>query len=411
MQTNVNERMEYVTKGFREHFPDNSAGDLVYISSPGRMEILGNHTDHQHGYVITSAVSLDKLGAVQKNGRGEIRLLTEGYSENVIDLSDIRIDEAKFNSPDALICGVVAGFRQRGYDVGGFDAFLISDVLNGSGLSSSASFEVWIAEALNVLYCGGEVDFVELAKIGQYAENIFYGKPSGLEDQTACAGGGILFIDFENTEDPKIEKFDIDLSGYTICIVDSLAEHDDLTHEYAAIPAELGEISARFGKRWLREVDKTEFIRAIPQLRRELGDRAVLRAFHIFEENERVLKAREALARNDRDTFFGLLKASGESSFMYLQNVSINGEIKEQPLAIVLALAGELLRGDGAFRIQGGGFAGTVEAFVPDDKLDHFVSVVESVLGKGSVHILSIRTEGANQIIAPPIKHWTKSDG
>jgi galactokinase len=399
MPAPLNERIEYVTKNFRTHFPDNAASDLIYISSPGRMEILGNHTDHQHGYVITSAVSLDKLGAVQKNGKDNIHLLTEGYAENIIDLNDIRVGKAAFNSPDALICGVVDGFRKKGYRVGGFDAYLISDVLNGSGLSSSASFEVWVAQALNILFCDGAVDFMEIAKIGQYAENVYYGKPSGLQDQTACAGGGILYIDFADTENPLIEKFDIDLSGYQVCIIDSRAEHADLNEHYSDIPMELGKVSAHFGKRWLREVDRNAFIEAIPQLRKELGDRAVLRAFHIFEENERVLKARDALSKNDRDTFFRQLKASGESSFMYLQNVSINGSVTEQPLAIVLALVSEVLGDEGAYRIQGGGFAGTVEAFVPDRKLTEFKNIIESVLGEGSVHVLSIRTDGANRVM------------
>jgi galactokinase len=398
MPSPVTERTEYLSKCFRNHFPDNAAGELLYISSPGRIEILGNHTDHQHGYVITSAVNLDKLGVLCENGLNEIRLITEGYQENIVDLDDIRVEVSEYNTADALIKGVVHGFRERGYVVGGFDAVLVSDVLNGSGLSSSAAFEVWVAAALNILFCDGEIDYIEIAKICQYAENVFYGKPSGLEDQMACAGGGILFIDFEDTEFPITEKLSIDLTGYNICIIDSGGEHAELTEYYASIPVELGKIAAYFGKRWLREVDKNEFIKAIPQLRRKYGDRAVLRTFHVFEENERVLKAREALSNNDRDAFFNLLRASGESSFMYLQNVSVGGEIKDQPLAVVLALCNELIAGEGAFRIQGGGFAGTVEAFVPDEKLDNFINVMEATFGEGSCHILSIRTDGAKQI-------------
>jgi galactokinase len=399
MSASVLDRMKYVTDRFHESFFEQPEGELIYISSPGRMEILGNHTDHQHGYVLTSAVSLDQLGAARKNERDEIRLYTEGYSRNVVNIRDIRVDASIFGSSDALIQGVVHGFQERGYVVGGFDAFLISDVPKGSGLSSSASFEVWIATALNVLFCDNTVDEIEIAKICQRAENIFFGKPCGLQDQMACACGGILFIDFGDIENPAVEKFNVDLSGYTLCVIDSGANHANLTDQYSAITDELRRIAAYFDKRWLREVNKNEFLKTIPQLRKDYGDRAVLRAFHVFEENDRALKARSALFENDRDTFFNLLKTSGESSFMFLQNVSISGAIMDQPLAVVLALCNELLSGEGAFRIQGGGFAGTVEAFVPNEKLERFIKTVESIIGESRVQILSIRTDGAKQIL------------
>ncbi|GHU63454.1 galactokinase [Clostridia bacterium] len=395
MPKSISERIAYVKDRFGSAFPEPGGGSLQFISSPGRIEILGNHTDHQHGLVITSAVNLDKLGAVRKNSKNEIRLCTEGYPPNKIDLAGIKVIETEYNSSEALIRGVVHGFQLRGYEVGGFDAYLISDVLNGSGLSSSASFEVWVAAAINTLFCGGEVAPVEIAKICQYAENVFFGKPSGLQDQLACAVGGILFIDFEDTENPQIEKFDADFSGYDICIIDSGGDHANLTDQYAAIPEELGEISGYFGKQWLREVDKEAVLKAVPALRKNFGDRAVLRALHIFAENERVLTAREALSKNKVDAFLQMVKASGRSSFMYLQNVSIAGEVKDQPLAIVLALCEELLGGEGAYRIQGGGFAGTVEVFVTKNRIADFITDVEQAIGKGCCHVLSIRTNGA----------------
>jgi galactokinase len=398
MQKPAGERIEYVLTQFEKEFPGDGDGGRLLISSPGRIEILGNHTDHQHGYVLTSAINLDKLGVARKNGRNGINLHTEGYPHSAVSLDNIKVIESEYNSPGALIRGIVDGFRKRGHDVGGFDAFLVSDVLNGSGLSSSASFEVWVATAINMLFCGGGVDAVEIAKICQYAENVFFGKPSGLQDQMACALGGVLFIDFEDTAEPAVEKFDADFSGYSICIIDSGGDHACLTEHYASIPEELAGISGHFGKKWLRDIPKDEFMRAIRTLRRDHGDRAVLRAFHIYEENERVLHAKAKLQGGDIKSFWKYVKASGESSFMYLQNVSVAGEVRNQSLAVVLALAGDLLEGDGAYRIQGGGFAGTVEAFVPDRKLEAFKSGVEAVLGAGSCHILSIRADGANAV-------------
>jgi galactokinase len=398
MEAVTKDRIQYIKTRLEKEFSNDSTMSPIIISSPGRIEILGNHTDHQHGYVLTSAINLDNLGIARKNGRNEINLWTEGYSPCNVDLASIKIDEAEYNSANSLIRGIVDGFRKRGVDVGGFDAFLVSNVLNGSGLSSSASFEVWVATAINDLFCGGEVSAVEIAKIGQYSENVFFGKPSGLQDQMACAMGGILFIDFLDAAEPITQKFDVDFSGYSICIVDSGADHANLTDKYASIPKELTEISSHFSKSWLREIPKSDFITEIPKLRESFGDRAVLRAFHIYEENERVLRAKAALERDDIREFFKCVRASGESSFMYLQNVSIAGSVSNQPLAIALALAGDVLGDEGAFRIQGGGFAGTIEAFVPDRKLEEFKEVIEGALGVGSCHILSIRTSGASKV-------------
>jgi galactokinase len=389
-----NARLEELNGMWLQAFPQKPSGGAKVLSAPGRMEILGNHTDHQHGYVLTAAVDLDTLGLAAQSGDALIRLHSKGFADSTVDLSCLDVVSDEYGSTQALIRGVAAGFARNGHAIGGFDACTLTDVLPGSGLSSSASFEVWVATALNCLYNGGRIEPIEIAKICQYAENVHFGKPSGLQDQMACAVGGLLFIDFEDTENPRAETLKIDLSGYTVCIIDSGADHADLTHEYAAIPDELGKLCAFFGKRWLREVSEEDFLSAIPALRKEYGDRAILRAFHIFAENERGLQARQALLQNDLALFFKLVRASGESSFMFLRNVSVAGQVQEQALAVVLALAADMLKERGAFRIQGGGFAGTVEAFVPNDMADFFVKRMEAAIGAGSCHLLNIRNAG-----------------
>lgn len=398
-----NMRLKELNGMWSQTFPENPCNRAKVFSAPGRMEILGNHTDHQHGYVLTAAVDLDTLGLAAPSNDALIRLHSKGFSDSMVDLNRLDAIPDDYGSTQALIRGVAAGFVQNGHTIGGFDACILTDVLPGSGLSSSASFEVWVATALNYLYNDGRIEPIEIAKICQYAENVHFGKPSGLQDQMACSVGGLLFIDFEDTANPIAETVEIDLSGYTVCIIDSGADHADLTHEYAAIPNELGKLSAFFGKRWLREVDKADFLSAIPMLRKEYGDRPILRAFHIFAENERVLQARQALLRNDLGAFLKLVRASGESSFMFLQNVSVAGQTKEQDLAVVLALAADMLKERGAFRIQGGGFAGTVETFVPNDMAGYFVKRMEAAIGIGSCHLLNIRKAGGGEIRAAAV--------
>jgi galactokinase len=392
------ERIAGILKRLSQKYGDLPHRETVVVSAPGRIEIGGNHTDHQHGCVISASINLDTLGVAAANGTQYIRLSSEGYPENVIDIGRLDVAGKDVNTTAALVRGVADGFVRRGLCVGGFDACVTSEVIKGAGLSSSASFEVWLGYTVSELFNGGGVSLTEIAQTGQYAENAHFGKPCGLQDQLACATGGVFFMDFKNPQAPLIEKIDADLPGYSICVIDSGADHSNLTEHYAAIPCDLGKIAAHFGKTALRDVEKAAFVEDVPELREKFGDRAVLRAFHIFEENTRVLGERKALCENDREAFFSLVKASGRSSFMYLQNVVVPGSADEQALAVALAACEELLHGEGAFRIQGGGFAGTVEAFVPAGMATDFSTGIEKIFGKGSCHILSVRADGVMRV-------------
>ncbi len=365
------------------------------FSAPGRTELSGNHTDHQLGRVLAGAVSLDTVAAVDLNGEKRIRVLSEGYPLCEIDLEDLDPRPEELGSTAALIRGIAAGIAARGAAPLGFDACVSSRVLSGSGLSSSAAFEVLIGTVLNSL-CGCGMSALEIAQLGQWAENVYFGKPCGLMDQTASSVGGIVTIDFADEAAPKVEHLDFDFSacGHALCIIDSGADHADLTDEYAAIPAELAGICALFGKKHLRQVDEAEFYRRLPECRQAAGDRAVLRAIHVFEENRRVERQVEALKAGDFDRFLRLVTESGRSSWLYLQNVIPTGSTRHQELAVALALAEKLLGGRGACRVHGGGFAGTIQAFVPDDMLEDFRAGMEAVLGEGSCRVLSIRPEG-----------------
>lgn len=370
--------------------------ELSLFSAPGRTEIGGNHTDHQHGRVLAASVNLDTVAAVAENGENVIRIQSEGYPLCTVDLSDLAIRQEEKNTTMALIRGVAAAFAEMGCEIRGFDAYVISDVLRGSGLSSSAAFEVLIGVILNGLFFEGKADAVKIAQIGQYAENVYFGKPSGLMDQMASSVGNLVAIDFSDPQNPAVERVDFDFSttGHSLCIVDSGADHADLTDEYAAITAELRQICAHFGKAVLREIPKEEFYAALPQLRQKAGDRAVLRAMHFYDDNDRVPLQVEALKNGEFDTFLDLMKQSGRSSWMYLQNVIPAGYTDHQEVAVALALCDKLLCGRGAYRVHGGGFAGTVQAFVPNDLLDAFRTGIEAVLGQGSCHVLSIRPVG-----------------
>ena len=365
------------------------------FSAPGRTELSGNHTDHQLGKVLAGAVDLDTVAAVARNGEDVIRVLSEGYPLCVIELCDLAVHPDEAGTSASLIRGTAAGIAARGFSVPGFDAYVTSRVLAGSGLSSSAAFEVLLGTVINHLSAAG-LDALQIAQLGQYAENVYFGKPCGLLDQAASSLGGVITIDFADEKAPQVERLDIDLAsfGHALCIVDSGADHADLTDEYAAIPGELKEINAHFGKKHLREVPEEAFFSALPALRREAGDRAVLRAIHIYEENRRVTEQVAALKRGDFDRFLELVKASGRSSWMYLQNVIPAGYTAHQDLAVSLALAEKLLGGRGAFRVHGGGFAGTIQAFVPLDMLESFRAGMDAVLGAGSCHVLSIRSAG-----------------
>lgn len=370
------------------------------FSAPGRTEIAGNHTDHQHGCVLAAAVDLETVADVCLNGTDKIWIQSEGYPAFSIDIGDLSINDSEKNTTVALVRGVVAGFAQRNVQVQGFDAKIHSTVLPGSGLSSSAAFEVLIGTIINELFNEGKISAEEIAMIGQYAENVYFGKPCGLMDQMASSVGSLVYIDFEDPKQPKVEKIDFDLAeaGYALCIIDSGADHADLTDEYAAIPNEMKQICSLFGKEVLRQIPEETFLAALPSLRGQVSDRAILRALHIYRENERVAQQAEALKTQDVDTFLKLIKESGDSSWKYLQNITPAGAVKHQEVAVALALCDTYLRGQGAYRVHGGGFAGTVQAFVPIEMLEYFKTSVEAVLGENSCHVLNIRQQGGIRV-------------
>ena len=367
-----------------------------YFSAPGRTEIGGNHTDHQRGRVLAAAVNLDTVAAVRENGTDLIRVLSKGYPLYEINVKELTPKAEEINTTPALIRGVVARFVQMGCPVKGFDAYCESTVLPGSGLSSSAAYEVLIGTIINHLFFGAKTSPAEVAQIGQYAENVFFGKPCGLMDQMASAVGNLVTIDFFDKGHPVVKpvSFDFSACGHALCIIDSGADHADLTDEYAAVPGEIKAVAACFGKEVLTQIDETAFFNQIPALRKKCGDRAVLRAVHFYQENERVSRQVAALEQGDFDGFLKLIKQSGYSSYMYLQNVIPAGNKTHQDVALALAMCEHYLQGKGAYRVHGGGFAGTVQAFVPFEILDDFRQGIDSVLGQGACHVLSIRPQG-----------------
>ena len=373
-----------------------------YFSAPGRTEIGGNHTDHQRGRVLAAAVNLDTQAAVRINGTNTIRILSKGYSMSTVELSQLTPRENEINTTPALIRGVAARFAELGCPVAGFDAYCESTVLPGSGLSSSAAYEVLIGTIINHLFFDGRVSQPVIAQIGQYAENVFFCKPCGLMDQTASAVGNLVTIDFFDKEHPVITPvaFDFAACGHALCIIDSRASHADLTDEYAAIPGEIKKVCAHFGREVLTQIDEAEFYAAIPALRESCGDRAVMRCIHFYQENARVPRQVAALQAGDFDEFLRLIGQSGRSSWMYLQNVIPAGYKAHQDVAVSLALCEHYLQGRGAFRVHGGGFAGTVQAFVPFDLLDSFRAGIDAALGEGACHVLSIRPQGGVEAFA-----------
>ena len=367
-----------------------------YFSAPGRTEVSGNHTDHQRGRVLAGAVNLDTVAAVRANGTDIIRVQSKGYPLCQVRLDALEPVDAEINSTPALIRGVAARFAQLGCKVGGFDAYCESTVLPGSGLSSSAAFEVLVGTIINHLFFDGKVTQPEIAQIGQYAENVFFGKPCGLMDQTASAVGGLVTIDFADKAHPDIRPvhFDFSTTGHALCIIDSRADHADLTDEYAAVPGEMKAVCEYFGKDVVTEIPETDFYAAIPALREKCGDRAVMRVIHEYNENRRVPQQVACLESGDFEGFLRLTKESGFSSWMYLQNVIPAGYVKQQAMAVALGLCEHYLQGRGAYRVHGGGFAGTVQAFVPFDLLDSFRTGIDAALGEGACHVLSIRPQG-----------------
>lgn len=393
------ERFAALIDGFCKTF--NNGDDLRLFSAPGRTEIGGNHTDHQHGAVLAGSLNLDAIAAAKLNGTDTIRIQSEGYPMAEIKLDDLKPNEKEYGTTGALIKGVAAKFIELGYSVSGFDAYVTSNVLNGSGMSSSAAFEVLVGTIINGMFAGGKVDDVEIAKIGQYAENIYFGKPCGLLDQMACSVGNMVAIDFADNDKPIVEKIDFDLnkSGYSLCIIDTGADHANLTDEYAAIPAEMKKVASFFGKNYLNEITKEEFVKNIKALRESIkDDRAVLRALHFLNETQRAKDEAQALKDGDFERFLDLIRESGLSSYMYLQNVYASSMPHEQAVSLSLAMCGEILGKRGAYRVHGGGFAGTIQAFVPNDMLDKFRTEIEAVLGCGMCHVLSVRPVGGTEI-------------
>jgi len=376
--------------------------EVSLFSVPGRSETIGNHTDHNRGCVIAAAIDRDIISVASPNEDGVIRLLSEGYAPDEVDLSLLDDpDHFENYSSAALVAGVAAGFLKNDHAIGGFDAYSTTEVLKGSGISSSAAFEVMIGNIMNHLYNDGAVSSVEIAQLSQYAENVFFGKPCGLMDQTACAVGGFVFIDFEDPEKPVIEPIDASLSekGYMLCIVNTGGNHADLNEDYASVPAEMKAVAALLGREVLRGLDEKELLSHAGKIRESLGDRALLRAIHFLRENGRVLAAKAALTAGDLKAFFAEILASGHSSFEYLQNVYTVKAVDEQGLSLALALTdGFMQTHEGAFRVHGGGFAGTILAFVKAEDVESYVQHMDAVLGEGATMRLKVRPVGATRL-------------
>lgn len=374
---------------------------VALFTTPGRTEIGGNHTDHQHGRVLAGSVNLDIIAAVTPNRDGIIRIWSEGFPDIEVSLDNLDPDETEYGDSRALARGIAAQFIRLGFDVPGYDICTSSNVLKGSGLSSSAAFEVLLGTVVDDLFAGKKIGPVEVAKIGRFAENNYFGKPCGLMDQLACCLGGVVSIDFANAENPAIRQVPFDLSRYglALCIIDSGADHADLTDAYSPIPAEMKTVAAHFGKDVLRDVEPDAFMHNISAIRNTAGDRAVLRAFHFFAENQRAEQEANAILSGDIDQFLALVNESGRSSHMYLQNIFPPADPQRQDVGLALALCDNCLQGRGAFRVHGGGFAGTVQAFVPLKLLERFKEEVEVVFGTGHCHVLSIRAKGGVRLI------------
>lgn len=374
--------------------------DVRFFSAPGRTEVGGNHTDHNNGKVLAAAVNLDAVAAVEATDDGIIRVNSQGYAPLVIDTACLDVIDSEAGTSAALIRGVCARFNELGYKFGGFNATMTSRVLSGSGLSSSAAYEVLIGTILNYLYNEGKISAVEIAQISQYAENVFFKKPCGLMDQTACSVGGFVKIDFEDTAKPVIEKVDFDIAkhGYNLCIIDTGGNHADLTDDYASIRLEMNSVAEFFGKPVLRQVAEGDIMANIGEIRVKAGDRAVERAIHFYNENKRVERLAAALSSGDFESFKATIIESGKSSYMYNQNCFTLTNPKEQPVALALCVAEELLKGKGAYRVHGGGFAGTIQAFVPVEITDEFVGAMSKILGENSCYILKVRSHGGCEI-------------
>ena len=393
------QRERYV-KAINEYVSLYGDTDVEIYSAPGRSEVGGNHTDHQHGCVLAAAVNLDAIAVVGRVDN-KIKVLSDDFDIAPINLEDLEIKKAEEGTSEALIRGVCARLKELGYNVGGFNAFITSDVLMGAGLSSSAAFETIIGTIISGLYNDMTIDPVVIAQVGQYAENVYFGKPCGLMDQCASSVGSLINIDFNDVAKPIVNKVDVDFSkfGHSLCIVDTKGSHADLTDEYAAIPMEMKKVANYFGKEFLREVDEEDFFNDIAGARKACQDRAVLRASHLFEENKRVDQEVKALNNSDFETFKKVVKESGDSSYKFLQNVYANCDVQNQSVSIGLAMSEKIIGRNGVCRVHGGGFAGTIQAFVKDEFVTAYKTEIERVFGKGSCHVLKVRKYGGKKVI------------
>ena len=383
---------------FKDLYP--LSGEIRIFSAPGRTEVGGNHTDHQHGSVLAGSVDLDVIAIVSEITDGIIRIKSEGYPEDIVDINDLSKKDNEVGKAISLIRGVCFKFKELGFALKGFNAYTTSNVLKGSGLSSSAAFEVLLGNILNGLVADNKVAPIEIAKIGQFAEKEYFGKPCGLLDQMASSLGGFTYADFRDPENPETESIGIDLSsfGYSLCVVDTGGNHADLTDDYAAITEECRKISEALGVTFLRDADENEFYSKISALRKSGGDRAVLRAFHFFNEQKRVEAQRKALENKDFSEFLKLVNQSGQSSYDYLQNLYSVSNVAEQGLSLGIALTRQFLGNEGACRVHGGGFAGTIQCYIPTEQVSEYKKTVEAVFGNGSCHILTIRPVGGYEV-------------
>ena len=390
------DRLSQVLRGYGQAFDPEGMRDVWVFSSPGRTELGGNHTDHQRGHVLCASVDMDILACAAPNGEDVIRLCSQGYPEIVVKLDALNALREEEGTSAGLVRGIAARVCELGYAVSGFDACLISDVPAGSGLSSSAAFEVLVGTMINHFSCGGKLTAVEIAQIGQYAENHYFGKPCGLMDQMACAVGSIVAIDFSDPDRPRVERVEFDFvrSGHALCIVDTGSCHADLTGDYADITREMREAAAFFGREYLSEVTKEQALQSLSEMRKVCSDRAILRMLHFFEEDMRAREQAAVLADGDFDRFLELVNRSGLSSALNLQNIWSPASPGDQAVSLALAVGRELLGETGAIRVHGGGFAGTIQAFVPDEKLEGFKAGMEKVFGEGACRVTHIRPQG-----------------
>ncbi len=375
--------------------------DIIVTSAPGRTEVCGNHTDHNNGKVLAASINLDAIAVCAVSDENIVRVKSKGHAMNVVDITKLLPDESEFGRSTAMVRGVVSKIKDMGYEIGGFDAVTTSDVMGGSGLSSSAAFEVLLGTTVSYLFNDGKIDPVDIAKVAQYSENVFFGKPCGLLDQMASSVGTFVTIDFKSTENPVINKvaYDFSKSGHSLCIVDTGGNHSDLTEDYAAVRSEMESVAKAMGKNVLREVDFDDFKKAVPELTKEVNDRALLRAYHFYNENLRVEKAVNALENDDFNTFKEVILDSGKSSYMLNQNVYSPSNATEQKLSLALCVTEDILKDKGAFRVHGGGFAGTIQAFVPNEILDTYKTEMEKIFGEGSCYVLIIRPVGGTRVI------------